>query len=138
MDINPYKFAGPWDTCELARTALVNDCRLVCVSMAWLCHLTPEQLMADREQPDVATIAYWVERFQPLVEAQGEEPVYVVLANRSGIEKGAVYAGSSTVMRIEKGEVALYDMAGKSDEVCLVVDLDDRPKFKVGRGWSKE
>jgi protein N-terminal amidase len=139
MDINPYKFAAPWDACELARTALVNDCRLVCISMAWLCHLTLEQLMADRDQPDVATIAYWVERFQPLVEACGEEPVYVVLANRSGVEKGAHYAGSSTVMKIEKGEVALYDMAGKSDEQCLVVDLDDRPKFQVRSGvGSKE
>jgi len=82
----------------------------------------------------VATVAYWVERFQPLVEAKSEKPVCVVLANRCGMEKGLCYAGSSTVIRIEKGVVSLYETAGKSEETCLVVDLAERPKFQVRSG----
>lgn len=134
MDINPYKFTAPWDAYEFASTALSNDCNLLCVSMAWLCHLTPDELMRDPSQPDVATIAYWVERFQPIVEARLEKPVYVVLANRSGMEKGVCYAGSSTVLKIDQGVVSLFETAGKSDERCLVVDLSDRPKFQVRSG----
>lgn len=99
--------------------------------MAWLCHLTPTELVQEPGQPDVATVAYWVERFQPLVEANGETPVYVILANRCGMEKGVCYAGSSTVMKIDNGTVSLYETAGKSEEKCLVVDLADRPKFQV-------
>jgi len=134
MDINPYKFTAAWDAYEFAATALANKSNLLCVSMAWLCHLTPEELMRDPSLADVATIAYWVERFQPLVEANLEEPVYVIMANRSGMEKGVCYAGSSTVIKIDKGEVSLFETAGKSDERCLVVDLSDRPKFQVRSG----
>ncbi|KAF2128464.1 carbon-nitrogen hydrolase [Dothidotthia symphoricarpi CBS 119687] len=134
MDINPYKFTAPWESYEFANTALTNSTPLICVSMAWLCHLTPEELMRDPTQPDVATVAYWVERFQPIVEAMGERPVYVVLANRSGMEKGVCYAGSSTIAKIEKGNVSLFETAGKSEEKCLVVDLADRPKFQVRSG----
>lgn len=131
MDINPYKFTSPWSDYEFAKTALRSQCSIVCVSMAWLCHLTPTELVQDPGQPDVATVAYWVERFQPLVEANGHRPVYIILANRCGMEKGLCYAGSSTVMKIYQGVVSLYETAGKSEERCLVVNLADRPKFQV-------
>ncbi|KAI8940852.1 hypothetical protein NX059_002113 [Plenodomus lindquistii] len=131
MDINPYKFTSPWSDYEFANTALKAQCSIICVSMAWLCHLTPTELAQEPGQPDVATVAYWVERFQPIVEALGDKPVYIILANRCGMEKGVCYAGSSSVMKIEKGIVSLYETAGKSEEKCLVVNLADRPKFQV-------
>ncbi|KAF1839089.1 carbon-nitrogen hydrolase [Decorospora gaudefroyi] len=134
MDINPYKFTAPWSAYEFASRAQAAQSPVICVSMAWLCHLTPLELAQDPSQPDVATVAYWVERFQPLVEARGEKPVYVILANRCGMEKGVCYAGSSTVIKIEKGVVSLYETAGKSEEKCLIVDLADRPKFQVRSG----
>ncbi|CAO2649491.1 Nn.00g068760.m01.CDS01 [Neocucurbitaria sp. VM-36] len=134
MDINPYRFTSPWAAYEFSSLALSSSCPLICISMAWLCHLTPTELMENPTQPDVATVAYWVERFQPLVEAKGDKPVYVVLANRCGMEKGVCYAGSSTVLRIEKGVVSLFETAGKSEEKCLVVDLSERPKFQVRSG----
>lgn len=134
MDINPYRFTSPWSDYELAATAISAQCSLICISMAWLCHLTPTELAQDPGQPDVATVAYWVERFQPLVEAQAEKPVYIIMANRCGMEKGVCYAGSSTVIRIEKGVVSLHETAGKSEEKCLVVDLAERPKFQVRSG----
>jgi protein N-terminal amidase len=134
MDINPYKFTSPWSNYEFANLALSSQSPLICISMAWLCHLSPTELAQEPSQPDVATVAYWVERFQPLVEARLEKPVYVVLANRCGMEKGVCYAGSSTVIKIEKDVVSLYETAGKSEEKCLVVDLGDRPKFQVRSG----
>lgn len=134
MDINPYRFTSPWAAYEFASLALSSATPIICISMAWLCHLTPTELMENPTQPDVATVAYWVERFQPLVEAKGDKPVYVILANRCGMEKGVCYAGSSTVLRIEKGVVSLFETAGKSEEKCLVVDLTERPKFQVRSG----
>lgn len=131
MDINPYKFTAPWSDYEFANTALNAQSQLICLSMAWLCHLTPTELAMEPAQPDVATVAYWVERFQPLVEARGEKPTYIIMANRCGMEKGVCYAGSSTVIKIDKGIVSLYETAGKSEEKCLVVDLNARPKLQV-------
>lgn len=134
MDINPYQFTAPWTAYEFAGRAKASGANMIAVSMAWLCHLSPEELAENPSQPDVATVAYWVERFQPLVEMRGEKPVYVVLANRCGVEKGACYAGSSTVMKIEDGMVSLYETAGKSEEKLLLVDLSERPKFQVRSG----
>lgn len=131
MDINPYKFIAPWEDYEFANTALDSNSPLVCVSMAWLCHLSPEELMLDPSKADIATVSYWVERFQPLVEKARETPVYVILANRCGMEKTVCYAGSTTVLKIEAGGVSLYETLGKSEEKCLVVDLNERPKFQV-------
>jgi protein N-terminal amidase len=134
MDINPYKFTSPWSDYELASLALSSQSPIICISMAWLCHLSPTELAQDPSQPDIATVAYWVERFQPLVDAKTEKPIYVILANRCGMEKGVCYAGSSAVIKIEQGIVSLYETAGKSEEKCLIVDLADRPKFQVRSG----
>ncbi|KAF2115010.1 carbon-nitrogen hydrolase [Lophiotrema nucula] len=134
MDINPYKFTAPWEDYEFANAALQSSSELVCVSMAWLAHLTPTEIMTNPTQADFATVAYWVERFQPLVEKAGEQPIYVVLANRCGMEKAVVYAGSTTVLKIEGGGVSLYETLGKFEEKCLVVDLNERPKFQVRSG----
>lgn len=131
MDINPYKFTAPWNEYEFANKALADGSRIVCVSMAWLCTLSPEELIQDPHQADFATVAYWVERFQPFVEQAKEDPVFVILANRCGMEKTVCYAGSSTVLKIDKSGVSLFETLGKSEEKCLVVDLADRPKFQV-------
>jgi protein N-terminal amidase len=140
MDINPYKFTAPWTSYEFANAALSNRTPLICVSMAWLAHLTPEELMVEPRQADFATVTYWVKRFQPLVEKEengdeeeGSGPMYVVLANRCGVEKSVCYAGSTTVMKIENGEVSLYETLGKAEEKCLIVDLDE----VSGLIWSK-
>jgi protein N-terminal amidase len=136
MDINPYRFTAPWESYEFARTALTHKSSLLCISMAWLCHLTPDELVQEPTQPDIATIAYWVERFQPIVDSKSEKPVYIIMANRSGVEKGVCYAGSTTVIKIQAGVVSLFETCGKSEEKCLVVDLSEKPKFQVRSGQS--
>ncbi|KAF2199671.1 carbon-nitrogen hydrolase [Delitschia confertaspora ATCC 74209] len=140
MDINPYKFTAPWTDYEFCNAAIDSASPLVCVSMAWLAQLTPEELRDKPLEADFATVAYWVERFQPFVERakeRGEEnsmPVVIVLANRCGMEKGVCYAGSSTVMRIDQNGVSLYDTLGKLEESVLIVDTTERPKYQVKSG----
>ncbi|OCL01454.1 N-terminal asparagine amidohydrolase-like protein [Glonium stellatum] len=134
MDINPYRFLAPWTDYEFANTALATNSPIVCVSMAWISRLEPDELMQNRYEPDTTTLTYWIERFQPLMERVGRDgkgPVIVVLANRSGMEGEVCYAGSSTVLRFEGGGVSLYETAGRSEERCLVVDLNERPRFMV-------
>ncbi|KAF2272776.1 N-terminal asparagine amidohydrolase-like protein [Westerdykella ornata] len=131
MDINPYRFITPWDAYEFASKALEAQTPVICVSMAWLTTLSPEELAQEPLQADFTTLTYWVERFQPLVEKKALEPVYVILANRCGMEKAACYAGTTTVLKIEEGRVSVYDVLGKGEERCLVVDLNQTPKFRV-------
>lgn len=121
MDINPYKFIAPWEKYEFATQAVESMSPVVCVSMAWLSLLTSEEIQANPKEPDVATMSYWVERFQPLIQ-KAKTPVILILANRCGIERDVCYAGSSTVMKIDETGVALFDKLGKFEEKCLVVD----------------
>lgn len=110
---------------------------LIVLSMAWLSYLTPSEIAGESSSPDVATVAYWVERFQPIVERSKQEPGkpwYVVLSNRCGIEKSVCYAGSSTVVKIESGNVTLFETCGRGEEKIVVIDLDSAPKFSVKSG----
>ena len=132
MDINPYRFESPWSAYEFARSMLAGKARLVVLSMAWLTRLLPAELEIEPEKPDMETVAYWLERFFPLVEAMTQEEVIVVFANRCGTEgsmTGGVrvengdgnwgeelemgdrvcYAGSSCVMRFQSGNVRMFE-----------------------------
>ena len=164
MDINPYRFVAPWSDYEFATAALqpvpapqgssINSTLsppvegvgngpasaknpLIVLSMAWLSHLTATEIAAESGSPDVATVAYWVERFQPIVERSKQEPGkpwYVVLSNRCGVEKSVCYAGSSTVVKIESGDVSLFETCGRGEEKLAVIDLESAPKFSVRSG----
>ncbi|OQO01115.1 hypothetical protein B0A48_13358 [Cryoendolithus antarcticus] len=150
MDINPYQFTAPWDAYEFADQAVKSESELVVLSMAWLTHVPIEEMLAKPMDQELGTIAYWVERFAPVIEAtrMGKD-VVVVFANRIGVEKNEVesittklgqviplgdsvcYAGSSCVMRFSGGEVGIYDMLGGAEEGLLVVDTDE-----VIRHWG--
>ena len=65
----------------------------------------------------------------PLQIAKGG-PIFIVLANRCGVEREACYAGTSSVISFRDGKGYIYDMLGKYDEQCMVVDLKQvRAKF---------
>ena len=155
MDINPYKFIAPWDAYEFANHVLDSGAELVVLSMAWLSHsLTKEEINGDRRtEPELETLSYWVERFRPVVA--GERQVIVVIGNRCGIEGGDVcntstgagdmpetaevcYAGSSTVIRIGKGKVELWDVLGKGEERCLLVDTEEAPRYVLQTGPGQQ
>lgn len=133
MDINPYKFTAPWQAYEFAQQVITTHVELVVLSMAWLSHalaLAPEQIEGDfARQPDLETLSYWTERFQPVVD--GDEDVVVVCANRCGREGDVIYAGTSTVLLLGKGRIRLWEVLGRAEEGCLVVDTGQAPCFEL-------
>jgi len=126
MDINPYNFTAPWAAYEFANHVLANQSKLNILSMAWLSQeLRAEDVQGeDANNPDLKTLSYWVERFGPLIEAEGEGTI-LVMANRCGVEGEVCYAGTSTVMQASGGEVKMWDICGKGEERCLVVDTEE-------------
>lgn len=136
MDLNPHKFTAPWEAYEFASHALASKSEILVLSMAWLTNLSAANLALEPEQPDLATLSYWIERLKPLVE--GEEEVIAVFANRSGeepgmnpmgVEEGVRYAGSSWIGRVGKGQVRIWGMLGRAEEKLCFVDTEERPQW---------
>ncbi|KAF2750437.1 N-terminal asparagine amidohydrolase-like protein [Sporormia fimetaria CBS 119925] len=131
MDINPHKFTAPWDAYEFANVAVDTQTPTICLSMAWLCMLSPEELLMDPSTPDIATMQYWIERFLPIIKERGHRTIHIILANRSGIEKTSCYAGSTTILKVVDGVVSSYGWLGKAVEKCLVADLNEEPRYTL-------
>jgi len=137
MDLNPHKFTAPWEAYEFATHALSNKSEILVLSMAWLTNLPTSELASNSEQPDLATLSYWIERLKPLVE--GKDEVIAVFANRSGEEsgksplgeeeEGVRYAGSSWIGRVGMGEVRIWGMLGRAEERVCVVDTEEKPQW---------
>ena len=77
------------------------------------------------------TLSYWLARLEPVIRAEEEGEIIVVLANRCGTEDDAVYAGTSAVLGIEAGEVKVYGILGRGERELLVVDTSLRPQAKL-------
>ncbi|KAG9046999.1 Carbon-nitrogen hydrolase [Tulasnella sp. UAMH 9824] len=60
---------------------------------------------------DIGTVNYWCHRLQPLWSSNDEEDgeltggrkTTVIICNRAGFERGTQFAGTSTVMQLERG-----------------------------------
>ena len=140
MDINPYRFQTSWTAYEFAKHCAESRTPLIVLSMAWLTQLTPDELSSQAQLPDMETLAYWIERFVPIMQAERADEVVLVLANRCGLEPGTVagvtrgvdedgegvvgYAGTSSVLRVKDGQVMLYDFLGRAQQDLLVVDTE--------------
>jgi protein N-terminal amidase len=138
MDLNPHKFQAPWTDYEFASHAIVSNAEVLILSMAWLTNLSRAAIKEGKEEPDMDTLMYWMERLKPLV--MGEREVIVVCANRCGEEvgknpaqpwgeDGVRYAGSSWVGKVGGGEVKLWGISGRGREEVLVVDTEDEPRW---------
>ncbi|KAJ3180250.1 Carbon-nitrogen hydrolase [Geranomyces variabilis] len=83
MDINPYRFAAPFEDYEFATFQAQSAATILPLSMAWI--------LPDDEPPgdsaSVGTVKYWALRMRPVVEAK--EDVLVIAANRTGSENVA-------------------------------------------------
>lgn len=125
MDINPYRFMTPFNHYEFANHILSSSSSIAVVNMAWMTRLLPEELHQYPLQPDTEQFNYWAERFFPLIQASSQNPnksFIVACANRCGVEGNACYAGTSCVMQVTGGEVKVYDVLGRLEEKCLVID----------------
>ncbi len=140
MDLNPHQFKAPWTDYEVASHALASGSELLILSMAWLTNLSRVAMKEAEEEADMDTLAYWMERLEPLV--MGEREVVVVCANRCGEEAGknpaqplgedgVRYAGSSWVGKVGGGEVKLWGIAGRGKEEVLVVDTEEEPRWSL-------
>lgn len=76
------------------------------------------------------TLTYWIKRLEPLIRNDTDQEIIVIFANRCGVEDEAVYAGSSAVIGIQRGEVTVYGLLGRAEEKLLVVDTE-------GPGFAK-
>jgi protein N-terminal amidase len=72
-----------------------------------------------------------VRRLEPVIAAESAVETIVVFANRCGVEDEATYAGTSTVLGIQDGEVTVYGILGRGVEKLLVVDTDKPPLGKI-------
>jgi hypothetical protein len=106
---------------------LHRESNLVILSMAWLTREDARSFSRTRREPDLETLSYWVSRLEPLIRAEGEDEIIVVLANRCGSEGSATYAGTSAVLGVQNGEVRVYGILGRGERELLVVDTSKRP-----------
>lgn len=149
MDINPYQFETPFTAYEFGNHAREASAKVVVVSMAWLTRLNHDEVADQMLEPDMDTVAYWVQRFQPLLGSNGpDQEVIVICANRTGEEGVAPrigevrYAGSSCVMGLKKGDICIWDIFGRGQEGILIVDTRSPAGFTVAQPgaayWENE
>ncbi|RFU33883.1 hypothetical protein B7463_g2450, partial [Scytalidium lignicola] len=131
MDLNPYKFEAPWNAWEFAYHVLDCEANLVILSMAWLTYDGPEVQRERPDDPDMDTLSYWLKRLEPLIRGETEGEIVVVFANRTGVEGNAVYAGTSTVLGIDSGEVKVYGILGRGQRELLIVDTENTPHARL-------
>lgn len=133
MDINPYRFTSPWSSYEFANHALNRHSSIVLLTMAWLKVESSSSMSGPGNVPDLDTLSYWLNRFQPMIEKSSEEEVLIAMCNRCGREGLATYAGTSSVLTIKKGKVTLYGFLGTDEERLLVVDTEneDQPRWTL-------
>ncbi|KJR83788.1 amidase [Sporothrix schenckii 1099-18] len=127
------KFEAPWNAFEFAYHILEVQANLVILTMSWLTRESAHTFSQLPQEPDFPTLEYWVQRLEPIIRKESEEEIIVVLCNRSGTERDAVYAGTSTVLGIKNGEVNLYGVLGRGVKELLVVDTEKAPFAKLLR-----
>ena len=125
MDLNPWEFRAPFNSFEYANYILENDITLTLIPMAWLLRRSTDNDADDEDEdddhPSHATLHYWIGRLQPLISSDKYRTV--IICNRTGHEGGAVYAGTSSVLRFGRGEVSILGLLGRQEGI-LTVNLE--------------
>lgn len=116
---------------EFATHVIRVQANLVIVSMAWLTQEDEKTYFQKSEEPDINTLSYWLSRLEPVIRAEAQGEVIVVLANRCGVEEDAVYAGTSAVLGLNGGEVKVYGLLGRGEKELLVVDTSKHADMKL-------
>jgi len=128
---SPYKFEAPWIAWEFAHHILRVQANLVIISMAWLTREDAKTYSQRPDEPDMDTLSYWLSRLEPVIRAEAQGEIIIVLANRCGVEDEAVYAGTSAVLGLNAGEVKVYGILGRGEKDLLVVDTSKRAHSKL-------
>ncbi|KAL2133652.1 hypothetical protein VTI74DRAFT_1967 [Chaetomium olivicolor] len=137
-DLNPYKPETPWDAFEFGIHILKAQANVVILMMAWQTDQDPSLFGRNPQEPDVETLVYWVQRLEPVIRADKKGEVIVVFCNRTGVEKEAIYTGTSAVIGIKQGEILVYGVLGCGVVDLLVVDTDCPPRHRLTDSDSAE
>lgn len=115
MDLNPWEYTAPFSAYEYAKFIVDTNVSLILLPMAWL---LPKGEDAGSLEPSESTFTYWIQRLHPLINDAKTRTV--VVCNRTGQEDDAIYAGTSCVFRIGKGEVVVLGLLGRKEEILEV------------------
>lgn len=119
MDLNPHRFAAPFDAYEFGTHVVAARATLAVVPMNWLAGGGA----GAAAEPEEDTLRYWAQRMLPAVARAA--PSVLVACNRVGVERGVAFAGSSAVLGLGGGRVRVYGAAGRGTEELLVCDVPD-------------
>jgi len=135
MDLNP---RSPWTLnggpYELAEHCLKTGSGLLVLLNAWL-----DSGEEPDDEDDISTLNYWATLLRPLwhrmdkergSNGEDDEPqnasedseTVVVVCNRSGVENGSTFAGSSALFRLQRSAgkpVLLENMSRRQEGVCV-------------------
>ena len=108
MDLNPHAFTAPSSDYELANHVVNTNARLLVMSTAWFTNQRDqkeekggqgrEDTKETDSEPEWETLEYWISRLKPVIEKgvkvddEDAKLVIVVIANRMGVESGALVA----------------------------------------------
>lgn len=146
MDLNPFQFRTPFESCELASFCVKRDVDLLIMPMAWL--LPKDEQQKPTSLSSLSTINYWALRCLPFLDPQNtlKQPShsaaapadtaigyasspsnkmrYLIATNRVGTEVTSTFAGSSCVLQMKPGQrPLLLASLDTVQEACLVVGL---------------
>ncbi|KAJ3546459.1 hypothetical protein NMY22_g2049 [Coprinellus aureogranulatus] len=126
---------GPY---ELAEYAVQKNSKLLILLNNWL-HSSEPPSPQDDGKHDWNTLEYWAMRLRPLwaknekgsssgtsdSERSKEQETIVVVCNRSGVENGITFAGTSCIFSMVRnsGKPKLLDMMGKDEEGVRVWNI---------------
>ncbi|KKA28052.1 hypothetical protein TD95_001542, partial [Thielaviopsis punctulata] len=130
-DLNPHPRKLEWDAFEFAHHILKCDADLALISMSWVTGEDATSWSRIPHEPDMESLSYWIARLEPLIRAETEHEILVVIANRTGVDGEMVFAGTSTVLGFQGGEVKLYGLMGRGEKGLLVVDTESPPMGKL-------
>jgi hypothetical protein len=93
--------------------------------MSWTTDEDARSYSRFPNEPDIEVLRYWLSPLWGLIETETEDEIICVFANRTGTDKGAVYAGTSAVLGIKAGEVLVYGVLGRGENKLLIVDTNE-------------
>ncbi len=129
--------SNPQETEAFAYHILDNGISMAIISMAWKTVEDTWKLSTQPERPDVEALTCWIARLMPLIDRKLKREITIVLCNRSGLENGVMYAGTSAVLRIQDGEVHAYGIMGGYEDGLLVVDTSEDISAKGVKLWPR-
>ncbi|CAG8445975.1 2459_t:CDS:10 [Funneliformis mosseae] len=122
MDLNPYQFKASFTKYEFARYHIQHQTEIILCPMAWIRSEYSQQINVDK--PEYRTVNYWCDRLSPYLTNSGpKRNTLFVACNRTGIENGICFAGSSSVLLLSSEHPIVLDSLKSNEEAVMVVDV---------------